>query len=77
MIFPRCCSYAEVLDEPQHASYWHCVGSARHRVAVGLSDGHLIDEFDVDHHTAGFKRFFHRIAALEACHMLSATTRRA
>ena len=44
------------------------VGSARHRVAVGLPDGTLIDEFDVDHHSAGFNRFFHRIAALEARH---------
>jgi len=26
------------------------VGSARHRVAVGLPDGKLIDEFDLDHH---------------------------
>ena len=26
------------------------VGSTRHRVAVGLPDGKLIDEFDVDHH---------------------------
>lgn len=41
------------------------VGSVRHRVAVGLPDGTLIDEFDVDHHAAGFNQFFHRIAALE------------
>lgn len=41
------------------------VGSTRHRVAVGLPDGTLIDEFDVDHHAAGFNQFFHRIAALE------------
>ena len=39
------------------------VGSTRHRVAVGLPDGTLIDEFDVDHHAAGFNQFFHRIAA--------------
>ncbi|MDP2028918.1 MAG: hypothetical protein Q8K12_04715 [Thiobacillus sp.] len=44
------------------------VGSVRHRVAVGLPDGTLIDEFDVDHHAAGFNQFFHRIAALEARH---------
>jgi len=49
------------------------VGSARHRVAVGLPDGTLIDEFDVDHHSAGFNRFFHRIAALEARHPLPVT----
>ncbi|MFZ3041095.1 MAG: hypothetical protein WA108_04780 [Thiobacillus sp.] len=46
------------------------VGGVRHRVAVGLPDGTLIDEFDVDHHAAGFNRFFHRIAALEARHPL-------
>lgn len=46
------------------------VGSTRHRVAVGLPDGRLIDEFDVDHHSAGFQQFFDRIAALEACHAL-------
>ena len=42
------------------------IGSTRHRVAVGLPDGTLIDEFDIDHHTTGFNQFFHRIAALEA-----------
>lgn len=46
------------------------VGSVRHRVAVGLPDGTLIDEFDVDHHAAGFNQFFHRIAALEVRHPL-------
>jgi transposase len=46
------------------------VGSTRHRVAVGLPDGRLIDEFDVDHHSAGFQQFFDRIAALEVCHAL-------
>jgi transposase len=42
------------------------VGSTRHRVAVGLPDGTLIDEFDIDHQTAGFNQFFRRITALEA-----------
>lgn len=46
------------------------VGSTRHRVAVGLPDGTLIDEFDIDHHTAGFNQFFRRIAVLEARHPL-------
>lgn len=49
------------------------VGSTRHRVAVGLPDGTLIDEFDVDHHAAGFSQFFHRIATLEARHPLPVT----
>ncbi len=30
------------------------VGSASHRVAVGLPDGKLIDEFDIEHHVQGF-----------------------
>ena len=46
------------------------VGSKRHRVAVGLPDGKLIDEFDVDHHQIGFSQFFSRIKALEAHHQL-------
>ena len=44
------------------------IGSARHRVAVGLPDGKLIDEFDIDHHAAGFQLFFARIALHEARH---------
>ena len=40
------------------------VGSTRHRVAVGLPDGSLIDEFDLDHHSTGFNQFFQRIAGI-------------
>lgn len=29
------------------------VGSTRHRVAVGLPDGKLLDEFDIDHNGSG------------------------
>lgn len=46
------------------------VGSARHRVAVGLPDARLIDEFDVDHHADGFSQFFRRIGLLEERHQL-------
>ena len=46
------------------------IGSARHRVAVGLPDGKLIDELDIDHHAAGFKLFFARIVLHEARHPL-------
>jgi len=46
------------------------VGSTRHRVAVGLPDGKLIDEFDVDHHADGFSQFFRRIGLLEERHQL-------
>lgn len=49
------------------------VGSTRHRVAVGLPDGKLIDEFDVDHHSVGFSQFFSRIAAHETRHNLPVT----
>ena len=31
------------------------VGCHSHSVAVGLSDGQLIDEFDIDHNAQGFK----------------------
>jgi transposase len=41
------------------------VGSARHRVAVGLSDGVLIEEFDVSHDAAGLSFFFERIGRHE------------
>jgi len=46
------------------------VGSTRHRVAVDLPDGKLIDEFDVDHHADGFSQFFRRIGLLEERHQL-------
>lgn len=49
------------------------VGSARHRVAVGLPDGKLIDEFDVEHHADGFNQFFERIAVHERHHQLPVT----
>lgn len=49
------------------------VGSTRHRVAVGLPDGNLIDEFDVDHHAEGFSQFFRRIATHEDRHQLPVT----
>jgi transposase len=47
------------------------VGSAHHRIAVGLPDGKLIDEFDIDHHADGFSQFFRRIGLLEERHQLS------
>lgn len=46
------------------------VGSIRHRVAVGLPDGKVVDEFDIDHNRAGFNEFFQRIAAHERHHAL-------
>lgn len=46
------------------------VGGMNHRVAVGLPDGKLIDEFDVPHTHAGFNEFFERIGALQKTHRL-------
>ncbi len=37
------------------------VGSQCHSVAVGLSDGRLLDEFEIPHTAAGFREFFARI----------------
>ncbi len=36
------------------------VGSQCHRVAVGLSDGSLLEEFETPHTAAGFEDFFAR-----------------
>lgn len=41
------------------------VGSVRHRVAVGMDDGRLLDEFDVAHDGPGLAGFFARIARHE------------
>jgi len=37
------------------------VGSRCHSVAIGLSDGSLLEEFDIPHTAAGFEDFFARI----------------
>ena len=37
------------------------VGCNKHRVAVGLSEGGLIDEFDIAHDAAGLSLFFQRV----------------
>jgi transposase len=46
------------------------VGSARHRVAVGLPDGKILEEFDIGHDSGGFNEFFRRIDAIEKRHRL-------
>lgn len=46
------------------------IGSTCHRVAVGLPDGKLIDEFNVEHTTIGFSQFFKRISGHETQHQL-------
>ncbi len=37
------------------------VGSRCHSVAIGLSDGGLLEEFEIPHTAAGFQDFFARI----------------
>ncbi len=37
------------------------VGCRHHRVAIGCSDGQLLDEFDITHDVAGFRTFFEHI----------------
>jgi transposase len=46
------------------------VGSTRHRVAVGLPDGKLLDEFDIDHNARGFEEFFHHVERIEKRYQL-------
>ena len=41
------------------------VGCYQHSVAVGLPNGELLDEFDINHDPAGFSFFFHRIEAIQ------------
>lgn len=37
------------------------IGGSQHSIAVGLSDGTLLDEFDIDHRPDGFEKFFNRV----------------
>ena len=37
------------------------IGCRNHSVAVGLSDGKLLDEFDISHTKEGFELFFKKI----------------
>ena len=41
------------------------VGCRKHAVAIGLSNGKILDEFEIDHRPEGFKQFFHRIEQQE------------
>lgn len=47
------------------------VGCRFHSVAVGLSDGNLLDEFEISHTKEGFETFFKRIQQHELKHKLS------
>jgi transposase len=39
------------------------IGSTKHRVAIGLSDGSILEEFDLAHTAEGFQFFFNSIEA--------------
>lgn len=41
------------------------VGCKSHQVAVGLSSGEVLDEFNIDHHPDGFRTFFANLEKLE------------
>jgi transposase len=41
------------------------IGCHQHRVAIGLSSGEVLEEFDIVHQAEGFDHFFARIAAYE------------
>lgn len=44
------------------------IGSQRHRVAIGLDDGGVIDEFDCPHTSSGLSDFFKRVRSHEQRH---------
>ena len=44
------------------------VGSRCHTVAIGLSDGSLLEEFEIPHTAEGFQEFFARIEACGRCY---------
>jgi transposase len=46
------------------------VGCERHRVAVGLSNDKMLDEFDINHNADGFRDFFNRLEKLHTRYRL-------
>ena len=44
------------------------VGSRRHSVAIGLSDGRVLEQFEIAHRPEGFQEFFFRIASHQKAH---------
>ncbi len=46
------------------------VGSRCHTVAIGLSDGSLLEEFEIPHTAEGFQEFFDRIEACGRCYQV-------
>lgn len=44
------------------------IGYRQHSVAIGMSSGELIDEFDIQHDLNGFNQFFHHIESIQFRH---------
>lgn len=42
------------------------IGSCRHAVAIGLSNGEILSEFEISHNSEGFKEFFTQVEAFKA-----------
>ncbi len=47
------------------------VGCQQHSVAIGLPTGELLEEFDIEHESAGFKMFFDRVEHWEKVYQAS------
>jgi transposase len=47
------------------------IGCHQHRVAIGLSSGEVLEEFDIVHQAEGFDHFFARIATYEQQYVCS------
>jgi hypothetical protein len=41
------------------------IGSKKHRVGIGGSEGAILEEFDITHDREGFERFFSRVGACQ------------
>ena len=42
------------------------LGCHHHSVAIGLPEGNIIDEFEIEHNSKGFKEFFQHVEKWEA-----------
>ena len=44
------------------------IGYTQHSVAIGLSSGERVEEFEIRHRPEGFAEFFSRIESIRSCH---------
>lgn len=72
MIIPELTTnYGEMsMQTPQEIRVCMDIGSKCHRVAMGLSDGKLLEEFDVPHTSPGIENFFAKLASYEKQYQL-------